>query len=340
MQENVIKAKKSSLFRLARLLFAGFFLWLIIRSFFFQVMYIPSSSMRGTLNEGDYIVVNKLAYGPRMPITLLSLPFAGSDAHLDWIEFSYHRAPGYSDVKRGDVIVFNLPGGELPIDLRRPYIKRCVALPGDSLSIVKGEIFINGKKTPQPEWGQQRYRVELKNCEDPPALFERFNIKSSIVSADRIHYTLLLSDYQLNQLRASGKISTFSLDPVKAGTFNVQLFPHDPNFKWNVDFYGPLQIPAKGKTVELTTKNISLYRNCIVDYEYNTLELKRDSLFLNGQYSTTYTFRQDYFFVMGDNRYDSEDSRYWGFVPESHVIGKASLLLTTSGPADNFSLIR
>jgi signal peptidase I len=331
--------KKSSLTRWIRLLAGGFFLWLIIRSFFFQVMYIPSSSMRGTLQEGDYIVVNKLAYGPRMPITLFSLPFAGSEAHLDWVEFSYHRAPGYSDVHRDDVIVFNLPGGELPIDLRRPYIKRCVGLPGDSLAIINGEVFVNGKKSAFPKWAQLRYFIELKNCEDPAALFEQFHIAKS-ASPDNIHFTLLLSEYQLNQLRASGKVAAFSLKHAKENTFNPQLFPHDPNFKWNVDFYGPLQIPAKGKTVQLTTKNISLYRNCIVDDENNTLEIKRDSIFVNKIYASTYTFQQNYYFALGDNRYDSEDSRYWGFVPESHIIGKASMLLTTSGPASNFSLIR
>jgi signal peptidase I len=338
MQEKVIPKKKSSIIRWIRLLAGGFFLWLIIRSFFFQVMYIPSSSMRGTLQEGDYIVVNKLAYGPRMPVTLFSLPFAGSDAHLDWVEFSYHRAPGYSDVHRDDVIVFNLPGGELPIDLRRPYIKRCMALPGDSLAIVNGEVFVNGKKAVRPKWSQQRYLIELKNCEDPAALFERFNIKKA-VSPDNIHFTLLLSDYQLNQLRATGKVAAFSLDHMKGKTFSVQIFPHDPNYKWNADFYGPLHIPAKGKTVQLTTKNISLYRKCIAD-ENNMLEVKRDSIFVNKKYAPSYTFQQDYFFVMGDNRYDSEDSRYWGFVPESHLIGKASLLLKTSGPSGNFSLIR
>jgi signal peptidase I len=214
-----------------------------------------------------------------------------------------------------------------------------VALPGDSLAIINGEVFVNGKRSAFPKWGQQRYFIELKNGEDATALFERFRIKKT-ASPDNTHFTLHLSEYQLNQLRATGKVAAFSLDRVKENTFNVQLFPHDPNFKWNSDFYGPLQVPAKGKTVQLTTKNISLYRNCIADYENNTMEVKHDSIFINKVYAPSYTFKLDYFFVLGDNRYDSEDSRYWGFVPESHLIGKASLLLTTSGPASNFSLIR
>lgn len=338
MAEEKDKPKKK-LF-LIRLLFGGFFIWLIIRSYFFQVMYIPSSSMRSTLNEGDYILVNKLAYGPRMPITLFSLPFSGSSRYLDWVIFPYRRIPGYSDVKRDDIIIFNLPGGALPIDLHRPYIKRCMALPGDSISIFNGEVFINGKKATRPEWSQQRYAVELKNCDDPKLLFEQFGIQPPPVSADRIHYTLLLSDTQLNKLRATGKVATFELDRVKQKTFNVQLFPHDPNFKWNADFYGPLNIPEKGKTVKLTPKNISLYRTIIVEHEKNTLELNRDSIFINSKFAPAYTFKQNYFFVMGDNSYDSEDSRYWGFVPESHIIGKASMLLTTSGEGRDFSFIR
>jgi signal peptidase I len=335
------KPKTKRKLYLIRLLFGGFFLWLIIRSFFFQVMYIPSSSMRSTLHEGDYIVVNKIAYGPRMPITLFSLPFSGSDLYLDWVEFSYHRIPGYSEVHRGDVIVFNLPGdGDLAIDLRRPFIKRCVALPGDSLEISNGDVFINGKITTRPYWGQQRYLIELKNCDDPIALFDKLDIDHPTASADKIHYELLLSNYQLDQLRASGKVSAYSLDRVKKKTFNAALFPHDPNFKWNADFYGPLQIPAKGKSVKLDGKNISLYRNIIVDYEKNSLLLKNDSVFINGQYSPSYTFKLNYFFVLGDNRYDSEDSRYWGFVPESHLIGKASMRLNSSGPSGSFSLIK
>jgi signal peptidase I len=333
-----VKPKRKLL--LIKLLFAGFFLWLIIRSFFFQVMYIPSSSMRGTLHEGDYIVVNKLAYGPRMPITLFSLPFSGSDHYLDWVEFNYRRIPGYSEVHRDDIVVFNLPGGKLPIDLRRPYIKRCVALPGDSLAIINGEVFVNGKKAPRPRWGRQRYFIELQNCDDPITLLHQLDITPMETSPDRIHYTLLLSDYELNRLRATKKVAAFALDRVDKKSFNVRLFPHDPNFKWNADFYGPLQIPQKGKTVQLNSKNISLYRTIITDHEGNTLEMKNDSLYINSKPASSYTFKLDYFFVLGDNRYDSEDSRYWGFVPGSHLIGKASMLLTTSGPSGNFSLIK
>ncbi|MEO5644441.1 MAG: signal peptidase I [Bacteroidia bacterium] len=338
IEADKIKPKRK--LTIVRLLFGGFFLWLILRSFFFQVMYIPSSSMRGTLHEGDYILVNKLAFGSRMPMTLFSLPFSGSETYLDWVIFGYHRAPGYSGVKRNDVLVFNLPGSNsLPIDIRKPFIKRCMALPGDTLEIKNGIIFINSKQTTGPQWIQQRYFIELKSGTDGEELIKRFEIQKAAPSADKIHYVIFATTYQLNQLRASGKLAVFSADHIDKKAYTNSLFPHDPNFKWNADFYGPLCIPQKGKPVQLNSKNISLYRSVIVDYEKNKLELKRDSVFINSEYAPSYTFKQDYFFVLGDNRYDSEDSRYWGFVPESHIIGKASMLLASSGPSRNFSLI-
>jgi signal peptidase I len=323
-----------------RLLLGGFFLWLIIRAFFFQVMYIPSSSMKGTLQEGDYIIVNKLAYGPRLPMTLFSLPFSGSDLYLDWVEFSYHRAPGYSEVKRNDVIVFNYPEQDgVPVDMKQPYIKRCVALPGDTFSIVDGSVFVNGKKLPDPEWMQKEYAVELKNGTDADLLFKNLGIEITTPSTDKIHFTLLLSKNKLNLLRVSEKVQGWYLMHAEKSNFNVQLFPHDPHYKSNRDFYGPLVIPQKGKTVQLNDTTIFLYRRIIETYEGNTVNVSRDSVFVNKKYCPTYTFKQDYYFVLGDNRYDSEDSRYWGFVPESHLIGKASCLLFASPKSRSFSII-
>jgi signal peptidase I len=327
--------------RFIRLLFGGFFLWLFIRSFFFQVMYIPSSSMRGTLQEGDYILVNKFAYGPRMPITLFSLPFAGSTTHLDWVEFNYHRAPGYSEIKRNDVVVFNFPDEKnLPIDLRHPFIKRCIGIPGDSVAIVNGEVFVNGQRTDDPYWEQRRYFIVMKNSSGAEEFFRKLNITEPYITQDHLHYMLLVNNYQLNLLRASGKISAFSLNRIEKKIFNVQLFPHDPHYKWNSDFYGALFIPGKGKTVMLDTKNICLYRDIISAEEKNKVEIKSNKVFINDQPAASYTFKENYFFMLGDNRYDSEDSRYWGFVPESHVIGKASVAIKTSGPLGNLSLIR
>lgn len=326
--------------RFVRLLFGGFFAWLIIRTFFFQIMYIPSSSMKGTLQEGDYIIVNKLAYGPRMPITLFSLPFSGSDLYLDWVEFSYHRAPGYSEIERNDVIVFNFPTeDELPIDMRRPYIKRCVALPGDTLVMKDGIVSVNGKIISDPEFIQKEYFIELKNCPDPELLFKNLEIEITIPSPDKIHYTLLLSKNKLNQLRATQKVQSWYLMHAKQSSYNTQLFPNDPKYKFNRDYYGPLIIPQKGKTIALNDTNICLYRRIIEKYEENTLMVQHDSIFINKKYSPTYTFKQNYYFALGDNRYDSEDSRYWGFVPESHIIGKASALLFASGKSRGLSVI-
>ncbi len=327
--------------RLIRLIFGGFFVWILLRIFFMQVMFIPSGSMRGTLHEGDFILVNKLAVGPRFPFTPLSLPFSGSTAYLDWIEFKYHRMPGYSEIKRNDVLVFNVPTEKnLPIDLRSPYIKRCIALPGDSLEILNGFVFINNKKEELPYWVMLRYKIELKNCKDPAELFSKLDIENDESNSDKIHYTLNLSNYQLNQLRALGVVSKYSVYKVDKKAFNIQLFPYDPYYKWNADNYGTLWIPQKGKTVRLTLKNLSLYRSIIESYESNTLTVKMDSIFINNKMTSNYTFKENYYFVLGDNRYDSEDSRYWGFLPESHIIGRASLLLSSKGSKGSFSTFK
>ena len=147
IEENTTPSRLSKwIKRIIRWTFIGFVCWLIVRSFVFQTMYIPSNSMLGTLQEGDYIYVNKLAYGPRIPITLLSIPISSSGKYLDWIQLPYYRLPGYDEVQLNDVIVFNLPTDTAePIDCRTLYIKRCVGLPGDSLQITRGDIFINGK---------------------------------------------------------------------------------------------------------------------------------------------------------------------------------------------------
>jgi len=316
-----------------------FFSWLIIRSFFCQIMYIPSSSMNGTLLEGDYILVNKLAYGPRLPITLFSLPFSES-TYLDWVEFSYHRFPGYSDVKRNDVIVFNLPSEDnVPIDIRQPFIKRCVALPGDLLQIVNGEVIVNGKKLPQPELLQLRYAVVMKSGAHPDSVFKQLKIEGPYVSIDKIHYDLLLTKSLSENLIRSGTVD--SIQPLlESGSNGIALFPHNPSLKWNLDNYGPLTIPYKDFNVKLTSENSYFYKRIIETYEGNKLMFKNDSAFINGQYSPTYSFKQDYYFTLGDNRYNSEDSRYWGFVPESHLIGKASYILIGAGKSRGFSGIK
>jgi signal peptidase I len=267
-----------------QIVFWSMILWLFAHIFIFQTSLIPTPSMKPTLNEGDYIIVNKLAYGPRIPITPLSLPIGNT--YLDWIQLPYMRIPGYSSVKHNDVIVFNYPmDDDLPIDERKGYVKRCVGLPGDTIKMKNGSLSINDEKITEPS-----------------TIFHKYIIDSSI--------------------------------------YSPAYFPNRSEIKWNADNFGPLYIPEKGKNILLTKKNITLYQRVIEKYENNILKIKNDSVFINDNYRMTYTFKMNYYFVMGDNRSNSVDSRFWGFVPEDHLIGKASYILSTSSASLKFTGIK
>jgi signal peptidase I len=256
-----------------KVLFLAFIAWLVVHLFFFQVLYVDSASMQNDLFKGDYIVVNKLAYGARLPITPLSLPFSNSTSYLSWIHLPYLRIPGYTHISRNDVMVFNLPTEDkVPVDERELYIKRCIALPGDTLKIDSAGIFINNK------------------------------LQDEVPSLSKIN-----------------------VSPKNA--YNPNFFPNSYHFKWNLDYFGPIVIPEKGESVKLSIENIDLYRKIIQTYENNKLEIKGTDIYINGIKSDKYVFTMNYYFVLGDNRHNSIDSRYWGFVPEDHIIGKASLLI-------------
>lgn len=324
-ESNTKNEQKSSGFvsRIIRLVFLGFLCWLVVRTFFYQGMYIPSESMSGTYHEGDKIYVNKLAYGPRIPITPLAIPF--TERFLDWIQLPYWRFPGTDTVAYNDVIVFNLPTDtSLPVDCRQLYIKRCVGLPGDSLAIVRGVITVNGKAIANPEKVTTMYAVALKQEENPDSLFGKLGITGSYNTPDRIHYTLFMTWLQADQLDSTGKTVSITPSLLDADRYDYELFPQNTSkaYRWNCDNFGPLKIPKAGDSIVLTLNNIHLYKNAIGVYEGNNLENRHDSVYINGKYATSYTFKMNYYFVMGDNRYNSKDSRYWGFVPEDHLVGR------------------
>jgi signal peptidase I len=260
-----------------KIFFLSFIIWLFLHLFVFQALYVDSASMQNSLFEGDYIVVNKLAYGARLPITPLSLPFSSSTSFLNWIHLPYLRLPGYSHILHNDVMVFNLPTEDhLPVDERELYIKRCIGLPGDTLKIDSARIFIDSKLQ--------------------------------------------------NDIPFSKGFQVFSKN-----TYNPNYFPNSFRFKWNLDYFGPIKIPQKDDSVKLSLDNLDLYKKIISIYENNKLETKGTDIFINGKRSSSYTFKMNYYFVLGDNRHNSIDSRYWGFVPEDHIIGRASMFLYSSG---------
>lgn len=290
-----------------------------LKLYFFGLYVIPSASMENTLMIGDYIYVNRLAYGPKMPITPISFPFVqhtlpfteNTPSYVDWVQFKAKRLKGFTTPKAGDVIVFNFPAGDTialidpissyydlvrvygreqvlekseiiyrPVDKRENYIKRCVAIAGDSLKVVNDTVWVNGLQQVSP--------------------------------------------------------ASMIVEPLGDIPVTDAVFPHVPQlYPWTHKNYGPIWIPKAGITVDLNLGNLPLYEKIIRNYECNQLEVINSEIFINGVKANSYTFRMDYYFMMGDNRDNSLDSRYWGFLPEDHIEGKASFIWLSIAPNKN-----
>lgn len=311
----------------------------VIRIFFIEVYTIPTSSMEKSLLVGDYVLVSKLNYGARMPMTPVSFPFAHhtlpftyeTKAYLDWPSFSYYRLPGFQDIERNDVVVFNYPIEEQrPVDKRENYIKRCVGLPSDTIDIINRELFINGQPADPVENVQFSYFVRTnKEPFDKKALADLGITEGGlrVDSGDLYEYVMTK--------KAVDKIQEFT-NVVKIDTIvrdkgvhiaHEQIFPDKRNYyPWNIDNYGALVIPAKGDTITLNEKNYSIYERIIKVYEKNDLTIQDGQFVINEDTTNTYVVKMDYYFMMGDNRHNSADSRYWGFVPVDHIVGKAMFI--------------
>ncbi|MCD6012403.1 MAG: lepB [Flavipsychrobacter sp.] len=334
----------------------------LIRTFLFEAYTIPTGSMEGTMLVNDYLFVSKLAYGPRIPMTPVAvplvhntMPFTGGKSYTESVQWGYHRWPGFGDVERNDVVVFNYPAGDTvladnpadgdyyrecrvfgrnavvntrpiitrPVDKKENYIKRCVAVPGDVLEIKNGLIYIDGKPAALYPHSKLTYVIKtngkaplLNDDVEPPYQMAGMyftSLENSQVEAARKAPNVVSVDLYLHEQAGAS--------PTEPGEW---VFPQDTaNFKWNRDNFGPLTIPKKGVTVALTPQNIALYRRIIRNYELNTLDEQDGKFIINGKEATSYTFKMNYYWMMGDNRHNSLDSRYWGFVPEDHVVGKA-----------------
>ncbi|MEY4986867.1 MAG: Signal peptidase [Bacteroidota bacterium] len=332
----------------------------LIRFFLFEAYTIPTPSMESSLMVGDFLFVSKMHYGVRTPKTPLQLPlthqkiwFTNLPSYLSWLQLPTYRLPGFSSVKQGDAVVFNVPNfeedGDAPLDLRTFYVKRCVATPGDVLEVRDQQVFVNNKAMDNPEKMQHPVFMKTKeNLDD--AFFAEYGIRNSpdasYDSADWLPLadsTNQLAGYKLNtskkhidEMKSLPWVKSFDLDAFKdpKGLTFIDMFPHDTvDFKWNRDFYGPLKVPAKGWTVQLDRKNVKLYQEAIIKYEGNSdIVLAGDKLLKNGQAMASYTFKQDYYFMMGDNRHNSADSRFWGFVPADHIVGKAVFVWMSIDP--------
>lgn len=400
----------------------------IIRTYTFEPYQIPTPSMEKTLERGDFLFVNKVAYGSRIPNTPLSyplvhniFPWINTKSYLEWWKIDYMRAPGYTWVERNDVTVFNFPAGDTaiydpgveglmghdyyaqvrsrayvkymrsvrgsfeekfrtypkyrnqyensirkeltekyglvyrPVDKRENYIKRCVAVAGDVLEIKNHVLYINGEEAFQPEMLQFGYtfhdNIHLKLNAD--IMKESYDLNQQDFQDDMMSpgaMNLSLNKENLAQLKASfgekiekqdkpkGYYSTPSNEfhqMVLENTF-YPIFPNDPKYDWTEDNFGPLTLPKKGVTVEINPQTIPLYRKIIAHYEGHQLEEKKDGIYIDGKKADKYTFEMNYYFMMGDNRDRSADSRYWGFVPEDHILGKGSFIWFSRDPFQSF----
>jgi signal peptidase I len=279
-------------------------------------------------------------------------------SYAEWPALKYYRFPGFRSIRNNDVVVFNYPDGDTlsvlyqsnvsyhsmvreygretvlndparfgriisrPVDKRENFIKRCVAIPGDTLQIIDGEIFINGALLPVKEGVQHNYHVITDGSRIHPRVLDRYDITESRMIANS-EYIMPMNEEVASRMEQEQIVQSVT-QIIKPDSFHERhIFPFHENFSWNEDNFGPIFIPKKGASVDINPDNIMLWSRIIEAYEHNTLEVSDDTIYINGEAVTSYTFKMDYYWLVGDNRHNSADSRYWGFVPEDHVVGRA-----------------
>jgi len=303
----------------------------IIRTFLIEAFTIPTPSMEKSLLVGDFLFVSKINYGARTPMTPLSFPFAhqelpiiGGKSYSEAIKLPYYRLPGFSKIKNDDIVVFNYPmEDDRPVDKQTHYIKRCIAIPGDTIAVVNGKVILNKSNIAFPEKGQFLYDVKTDGTGFNQRTLDKLDITEGGPGMFEGEFRMFMTTGAADEMSKMSHVKSVNKLSAPEGVFEDYIYPHHPDFPWNVDNFGPVYVPREGSTIKLDAKNAILYGRCITKYEGNTLEERDGKYFINGEESETYTFKMDYFFMMGDNRHNSADSRFWGFVPDDHIVGKA-----------------
>jgi signal peptidase I len=324
-----------------------------VHTYFIQPFVIPTPSLEKSLLVGDFLFVSKFHYGARTPMTTIaapmvhdSLPKTGKLSYLSKPQLPYFRFPALEKIKNNDIVVFNWPRDTLdnmyhpspirvekPIDKKTNYVKRCVGIPGDNLEIKNGVVFINGKELILPERAKPQYSYEVTYDANTLIDFER--LLNDLNSTDGAGFKSEARDTLfIAALTSEGAEKLKTVSGIKTVNRIIKKGAEDgifPDFKdsnpsttnnWNCDNMGPIYIPQAGKTIALNKSNLPLYKIAITEYEGNTLQVNGNEIRINGKVTNSYTFKQDYYWMMGDNRHNSLDARYFGFTPHDHIVGK------------------